>query len=319
LIGSARPLIVILGPTAVGKTALAILLAQAVNGEIIGADSRQIYRYMDIGTAKPTPAERQSVPHHLIDVVNPDASLALAEYQRLAYAAINDVLARGHVPLLVGGTGQYISALIEGWSIPEVPPNPTLRADLEAFAAEHGSQALHARLASLDPDAANRIEHTNIRRVVRALEVCMESGRPISELQRKTPPDYDVLQIGLTLEREVLYARADTRIDTMMQLGFLDEVRGLLAMGYHQHLPAMSGIGYAQLAAHLVEGIALEDALEATRMLTHDFIRRQYTWFRKYNQSVVWFDAQHTAFDDIVTRCINWRNGQPFDARDSTN
>ncbi len=317
MIGRRRPLIVVLGPTAVGKTALALSLAKAVNGEIVGADSRQIYRYMDIGTAKPTPAERQSVPHHLVDVVNPDANLALAEYQGLAYAAIDDVLARGRVPLLVGGTGQYISALIEGWSIPQVPPNPALRADLEAFAVKHGSQVLHARLASLDPDAAKRIEHTNIRRVVRALEVCIVSGRPFSELQRKTPPNYDVLQIGLTLEREALYTRADARIDAMMQRGFLDEVRSLLAMGYHQHLPAMSGIGYAQLAAHLVEGGSLEDALEATRTLTHDFIRRQYTWFRKYNQGVVWFDAQRTAFDDIVARCADWLNGQPFDVRDS--
>lgn len=318
LTGSVRPLIVILGPTAAGKTTLAIQLAQVVNGEIIGADSRQIYRYMDIGTAKPTPAERQAAPHHLIDVVTPDANLSLAEYQRLAYAAINDVLARGHIPLLVGGTGQYISAVIEGWSIPEVPPNLTLRAELEAFASEHGSQALHDRLTVLDPVAAQRIEHTNIRRVVRALEVCLESGQPISELQRKTPPNYTLLQIGLTLDRDALYTRADARIDDMIQRGFLDEVRGLLAMGYHHHLPAMSGIGYAQLAAHLVEGTPLDAALEATRTLTHDFIRRQYTWFRKYNQSVAWFDAQQTPFEAIVARCVGWLNGESFDARGVT-
>lgn len=318
LIGNMRPLIVILGPTAVGKTTLAIQLAQAVNAEIIGADSRQIYRYMDIGTAKPTHAERLVAHHHLIDVVTPDANLSLAEYQRLAYAAIDDVLSRGRIPLLVGGTGQYISAVIEGWSIPEVPPNLTLRADLEAFAREHGSQALHTRLITLDPIAAQRIEHTNIRRVVRALEVCIESGQPISELQRKTPPDYALLQVGLTLARDALYTRADARIDDMMERGFLDEVRGLLNMGYHERLPAMSGIGYAQLAAHLVEGVPLDAALEATRTLTHDFIRRQYTWFRKYNQSVAWFDAQQTPFESIVARCEYWLKGEAFDARDIT-
>lgn len=318
LTGSVRPLIVILGPTAAGKTTLAIQLAQAISGEIIGADSRQIYRYMDIGTAKPTHEERQAAPHHLIDVVAPDANLSLAEYQRLAYAAIDDVLARGHIPLLVGGTGQYISAVIEGWSIPEVPPNLTLRAELETFANEYGSQALHDRLTALDPIAAQRIEHTNIRRVVRALEVCLESGMPISELQRKTPPNYRLLQIGLTLDRETLYTRADARINDMMQRGFLDEVRRLLAMGYHERLPAMSGIGYAQLAAHLVAGTPLDTALEATRTLTHDFIRRQYTWFRKYNQSVLWFDAQHTSFETIVLRCADWLKGEPFDMRGVT-
>lgn len=318
LAGRLHPLIVILGPTASGKTALAVALAQRIGGEIISADSRQIYRYMDIGTAKPTPQEQQAAPHHLIDVVPPDANLSLADYQRLAYAAINDIHGRGAVPLLVGGTGQYITAVVEGWSIPEVPPNPALRESLEAYAQEHGSQALHDRLAALDAAAAARIEHTNVRRVVRALEVCIETGTPMTELQRKRTPAYEVLQIGLTLPRDALYARADARIERMMQQGFLDEVRGLLAMGYARTLPAMSGIGYAQLAAHLLDGIALEDALEATRNLTHDFIRRQYTWFRKYNQSVTWFDAQHTDFEIIMEGCARWLQGQPFDVEGIT-
>lgn len=305
------PLIVVLGPTASGKTALAIALAQALNGEIVGADSRQIYRYMDIGTAKPTPEERAAAPHHLIDVVNPDENLSLAEYQRLANARIQEIASRGKLPLLVGGTGQYITALIEGWSIPEVAPNPALRQELEAFAQVHGSQALHNRLAALDPAAAAKIEHQNIRRVVRALEVTLESGQPISELQRKTPPPYHVLQIGLTMEREALYARADQRIARMIQAGFLDEVRGLLERGYHRHLPAMSGIGYAQLAAHLLDGLSLDEALEQTRNLTHDFIRRQYTWFKKYNAAALWYDSTNYEPAQVISMCQQWLNTLP--------
>ena len=205
------PLVVILGPTAAGKTGLAIQLAQALNGEIIGADSRQIYRYMDIGTAKPTPEQQQQATHHLIDVVDPDQNLGLAQYQRLAYAAIDAVHLRQRLPLLVGGTGQYITAVIEGWSIPEVPPNPALRDELESFAAAHGSEALHHRLQQIDPAAASAIHHRNIRRVVRALEVHAETGLPISQLQRKQPPPYAIIQYGLTLERDRLYARADLR------------------------------------------------------------------------------------------------------------
>ncbi|HRL13771.1 MAG TPA: tRNA (adenosine(37)-N6)-dimethylallyltransferase MiaA, partial [Aggregatilineales bacterium] len=273
-----RPLIVILGPTAAGKTRAAIALARALDGEIIGADSRQIYRHMDIGTAKPTVTEQAAARHHLIDLVDPDQTLSVAEYQRLAYAAVADIHARGRVPLLVGGTGQYISAVIEGWSIPQVAPNDALRAELEAFAAEHGSEALHARLAAIDSDAAARIDHQNVRRVVRALEVCIETGRPISELQQKHPPPYAIVQYGVTLERSALYARADARITHMMAAGFLDEVRGLLARGYDRRLPSLSGIGYAQLAEHLLDGVPLADALEKTRTLTHDFIRRQFTW-----------------------------------------
>lgn len=305
-----RPLLVILGPTAAGKTAAALAIAQALDGEIIGADSRQVYRHMDIGTAKPSSAERALVPHHLIDCIDPDDNLSLAQYQRMAYTAINDILARGRLPVLVGGTGQYISAVIEGWSIPEVPPNAALRAELEAYAAEHGSAALHARLATLDPAAAAKIEHQNVRRVVRALEVCIETGQRISDLQRKQPRDYAVLQLGLTLEREALYMRADRRVDAMIQAGFVDEVRALLAMGYDRRLPSMSGLGYAQLAAHLLDGVPLAEAVEDTKRATHDFIRRQYTWFRKYNQDVAWYDAGSNTLEQLCVVARRWLQGE---------
>ena len=299
-------LVVILGPTASGKTGLALRLAEALNGEIIGADSRQIYRYMDIGTAKPTPSQMQQVPHHLIDVVNPDENLGLAQYQQLAYEVINAVHDVGKVPFLVGGTGQYITAVIEGWSIPEVPPNETLRIELENYAAEHGSEALHQRLQQADPVAAAGVHHRNVRRVVRALEVYLETGTPISELQRKTPPPYRILQLGLTLDRDRLYEQADQRFDQMMMHGFLDEVRDLLDRGYNRKLPAMSGLGYAQLATHLLDKVPLDEAVAASKHATHDFIRRQLTWFRGHDRGIRWLDVAELDDKNVQAIVQSW-------------
>jgi tRNA dimethylallyltransferase len=313
-----EPLIVITGPTAAGKTGLALEIAEALNAEIIGADSRQVYRKMDIGTAKPLPDELRRVPHHLIDIVEPDENLTLAEYQRLAYATIQDVLSRARVPLLVGGTAQYINAVIEGWSIPEVAPNGSLRTELEAFAAEHGSEALHQRLAVVDPSAAAKIEHQNVRRVVRALEVYMETGQPISELQRKHPPPYRFLKYVLTMDREALYERADRRVDAMIEAGFVEEVRRLLEMGYSRKLPSMSGLGYAQIAAHLEDGVSLDTAIAETKIATHKFIRHQYTWFRKYNRDDLWHNMQEIRTRDLLNEIVRWLNEQENDAFLST-
>ena len=300
------PLVVILGPTAIGKTALAIQLARAFDGEILGADSRQIYRLMDIGTAKPTSDQQRQIPHHLIDVVNPDETMGLAQYQQAAYAAVDAIHRRGHMPLLVGGTGQYLTAVIEGWSIPEVPPNDPLREELEAFAADKGSEALHHRLSAVDPAAAANIHHHNVRRVVRALEVFLATGQPISELQRKNPPPYVIMQYGLMMERDRLYARADQRLEQMMRQGFLDEVRSLLDRGYSRGLPSMSGLGYAQLATHLLDDVPLENALEMTRTATHDFIRRQLTWFRGHDSGIRWLDVDTLDPAELVTSTRYW-------------
>lgn len=287
-----KPLWVIVGPTSVGKTGLAIELAQRVGGEIVSADSRQVYRHMDIGTAKPTLDQQTAIPHHLIDIVDPDENLALAQFQDLAYASIDDIHARGYIPLLVGGTGQYISAVIDGWSIPAVPPNEVLRAELEAFAGEKGAEALHSRLAALDATAAANIPYQNVRRVVRALEVCIETGQPITELQRKIPPPYQITVHGLTLDRDDLYAQADQRVDQMMEQGFVDEVRRLLSIGYARTLPSMSGLGYREIAASLADEIRLDQAILLTKNATHDFIRRQYTWFRKLGERVMWHNVR---------------------------
>lgn len=306
----AAPLIVVLGPTAVGKTGLAIELAAAVNGEIINADSRQIYRYMDIGTAKPTAEQQAHIPHHLLDIVDPDDNLSLAQYQARAYEAINAVHADGHVPLLVGGTGQYISAVIEGWTVPEVPPNDALRAELEAYAAEHGASALHDRLRHHDPTAAASIDYRNVRRVIRALEVFLISGQPISDLQRKQPPPYTIRQYGLTLERTDLYAQADQRVDAMMAAGFVDEVRRLLDAGYSRTLPAMSGLGYRELAAHLLDNLPLDEATAATKIATHDFIRRQYTWFRGHDSGILWHNSRIVTPAELIASTAAWLQEQ---------
>jgi tRNA dimethylallyltransferase len=299
-------LIVILGPTAVGKTSLAIELALALDGEIVSADSRQVYRRMDIGTAKPTLEQRTTVPHHLLDIVDPNENLSVSQFQKMAYEIIDAIQARNRVPFLVGGTGQYITAVIEGWSIPEVPPNPALRAELEAFAERQGHEALFHRLKLLDPVAAESIDLHNIRRVVRAIEVCMESGQSFSQMQKKKPPPYDVLQHGLTMEREKLYSQADQRVDDMMKQGFLDEVRRLLEMGYDRSLPSMSGLGYAQLAAHLLDEIPLEKSLTLTKHATHDFIRRQYTWFRGHDNGILWHNMGETGQQRVIETARRW-------------
>ncbi|MEA3459368.1 MAG: tRNA (adenosine(37)-N6)-dimethylallyltransferase MiaA, partial [Chloroflexota bacterium] len=273
------PLIAILGPTAVGKTCLALRLCQEFGGEVISADSRQVYRGMDIGTDKPTPEVRKHIPHHLVDVVDPDQTFTLAQYQELAYAATEDVLARGKVPFLVGGTGQYLWAVVEGWSIPRVPPNEKLREALYREAEAKGREALHARLRKLDPFAAEMIDPRNVRRVVRALEVCLETGRLFSEQRGKKPPPYRILLIGLTMDRERLYRRIDERVARMIERGLVEEVKCLVEKGYGYDLPSMSGIGYRQIGMYLRGEVSLEEAVRLIKSHTRRFVRHQYNWF----------------------------------------
>jgi tRNA dimethylallyltransferase len=293
------PLVVIVGPTAVGKTRLALRLAGELGAEIVSADSRQVYRGMDIGTDKPAAEECQRVPHHLIDIVGPDEKLTLARYQDMAYAAIDDVLARGRVPLLVGGTGLYIKAVVEGWGIPRVKPNEALRAELYREAEVKGREILHARLRQVDPVAAEKIDPRNVRRVVRALEVYLETGRPISELQRRKPPPYRILQIGLTMDRAALYQRIDQRVDRMIERGLVEEVRGLVEQGYGYELPAMSGLGYRQIGCYLRGEISLEEAIRLIKRDTRRFVRQQYNWFRLEDEGIRWFQALDDPYERI--------------------
>lgn len=300
------PLLVIWGPTAIGKTDLAIHIAQELNGEIVGADSRQIYRHMDIGTAKPTEAQRQQAVHHLVDFIEPDGDYTLAEYQEQAYAAIAAITAAGKLPILCGGTGQYVTALVEGWSIPRVVPDEALRAKLEAEAEDRGRAALHQRLGRVDPDAAAKIHPNDLRRVVRALEVYQTTGTPISVLQRKQPPPYRIRTACLMMEREALYARADLRVDNMMEAGFLSEVQSLLAQGYEPSLPAMSALGYREMCDHLSGDLTRDTAIERTKLATHDFIRRQEIWFRGHDHNTQWLAMKTLNPEAVVTDVDTW-------------
>jgi len=301
-----RPLIVILGPTAIGKTGLALDLAQRIDGEIVGADSRQVYHHMDIGTAKPTPRQRALVPHHLVDFIDPTDRLTLARYQSLTYDTIDAIHARGRVPLLVGGTGQYITAVVEGWRIPEVSPDYAFREEMEAFAAAGGQDELYQRLQRIDPAAAQKIHPNNVRRVIRALEVHHITGERMSDLQDKKPPPYTILELGLQIERQLLYARADQRVEMMVKQGLVAEVERLLAMGYARELPSMSSLGYPQFAAHVYGETSLEQAIEDTQTATHDFIRRQLTWFRGHNNGILW----HNLVESAIVDGVSWLNGK---------
>lgn len=298
------PLVVLVGPTGVGKTALSLALARRlpVPCEIISADSRQIYRGMDIGTAKPTSEERRQVPHHLLDLAAPDEVITLAQYQALCYRTVDAVLERGHLPLLVGGTGLYVRAVVEGWTVPRVPPDPAFRQALERVAAEQGPEALFRRLQEVDPEAAARVDPRNVRRVIRALEVYKATGKPFSVYQRRDPPPYCVLMLGLTMPREDLYARVDARIDHMLQAGLVDEVRELLEAGYAPDLPAMTGLGYREIALYLRGEVTREEAIALLRRNTRRFIRHQCNWFRLDDPRIRWCDAREAGLVEQVSQ-----------------
>jgi len=290
--GPGRPrLVVLVGPTAVGKTAVAIQLAQALSGEIVSADSRYLYRGLDIGTAKPTAAERALVPHHLIDVTTPDRSWTLADYQRAAYASIEAILGRGHAPLLVGGTGQYVRAVAEGWQVPPGAPMGSLRAELEELLASQGVSALADRLRSVDPLSAERVDLRNPRRVIRALEVTLTTGVSFASQRRKSPPPFAVVWLGLNRPRAELYARIDARVEAMLAAGLVQEVEGLRRQEYGWDLAAMSALGYRQIGAYLRGEIELDEAVRQIKRATRQYVRRQANWFKPEDSILHWFQG----------------------------
>jgi tRNA dimethylallyltransferase len=293
------PLIVIVGPTAVGKTEISLQLAGRLGGEIVSADSRLFYRGMDIGTAKPTPGNRLRVPHHLIDIADPDETLSLAIFQRLAAEAISEIQARKNLPFLVGGTGQYIHAVTHGWVPPVTKPNDQLRAVLETIAMAQGADWLHQRLVFLDPASANAIDPRNLRRTVRALEVIFSTGRRFSDQRGHRGSPYCALIIGLNRPRPELYARVDTRIDGMFAGGLLDEVHSLMEHGYSPDLPTMSAIGYRECTAVLRGEMSLEEARVRMRRLTRVFVRRQANWFNAEDKKIHWFDAGKAKIEEM--------------------
>ena len=301
------PLILILGPTAVGKTEIAIPLAERLRGEIVSADSRLFYRGMDIGTAKPTREEQERVPHHLIDIANPDEILSLAVFQQKARKAIADIHTRAKFPLLVGGTGQYIRAVTEGWSPPEVEPDAILRHELERMKEARGIYWLHEKLKAIDPVAAEKIDARNYRRTIRALEVIMTTGRKFSEQRRQSQSPYYLVQVGLTRPRAELYERVDQRIDQMFANGFLEEVKGLLAKGISPTLPTLSAIGYRE-CSRVIEGeLSVEQAKAEIRRATRVFVRRQANWFKESDPSIKWFRVKAgivEAIQEYIQGCV---------------
>jgi len=292
-------LILIVGPTAVGKTEFAIQLAERLNSEIVSADSRLFYRGMDIGTAKPTREEQGRVPHHLIDIANPDEILSLAVFQQKAREAIADIHTRNKMPFLVGGTGQYIRAVTEGWNPPEVEPDERLRSELEKLKDENDIYWLHERLKGLDPLAAEKIDPRNYRRTIRALEVIMTTGRRFSEQRGQSESPYHLITVGLTRPRAELYERVDQRIDAMFANGFLEEVKSLLAKGYSPSLPTMSAIGYRECVRVINGELNEEQAKAEIKRATRIFVRRQANWFKESDPNIKWFRVETGVVEEI--------------------
>ncbi len=296
-------LLAIVGPTGIGKSQLALRLAQTSEGELVSADSRQVYRHMDIGTAKPGRAELSLVPHHLINIVNPDEDFSLAQYQELAYKVIGDIHQRNKLPILVGGSGMYVWSVLEGWGIPRVPPDLEFRHSLEEKANKVGQDELYRELEEIDPVAAQRIDRRNVRRTIRALEVHRGTETPFSQLQYKQAPPFNTLIIGLTADRAELYRRIDLRVDEMIKQGLVAEVEKLMNMGYDFNLSAMSGIGYKQISMFLNGELTLATAIQQIKFETHRFVRHQYNWFQLKDDRIQWFDIQ-SKLDSEITRLL---------------
>ncbi len=300
MLSSKPPLILIVGPTAVGKTELAIQLAEQLTGEIISADSRLFYRGMDIGTAKPSAEEMARVPHHLIDIVNPDETLSLAVFQQKARDLISAIHTRSNLPFLVGGTGQYIRAVTEGWTPPEVTPDEKMRNALENMKEERGLEWLHDRLRVLDSESAEKIDARNYRRTIRALEVIFTTGRKFSEQRGQGDSPYHLITVGLIRPREELYRRVDERIDLMFANGFIDEVKGLLDQGYSPTLPSMSAIGYRECVRVIKGELSTEQAKVEMKRITRVFVRRQANWFKESDPQIKWFHPNEKNVCDEV-------------------
>ena len=294
-----KPLIVLIGPTAVGKTELSLCIAEQLHGEIISADSRLLYRGMDIGTAKPSPKERVRVPHHLIDVTEPDDTWSLAKFQAAVYETIDEIHARGRVPMLVGGTGQYVRAIVEGWTLPPQPKDGRLRDALTRWGETIGPEELHRRLAAIDPDAATRMDARNLRRSVRALEVIFSTGKLFSVQSARVPPPYQVCMVGLTRPRSHLYQRIDARIQMMLDAGLVGEVEGLLER-FSRDLPAFSAIGYRELLPHVLDALPLDDAIVQIKRNTRQFVRRQANWFKVDDPKIRWFDLDKSSAETVI-------------------
>ncbi|OXS61037.1 tRNA (adenosine(37)-N6)-dimethylallyltransferase MiaA [Cohnella sp. CIP 111063] len=306
------PLLVLVGPTAVGKTALSLKLAKALNAEIISGDSMQVYRGMDIGTAKLRPEEMEGVPHHLIDIRDPEHPFSVSEFQSLCTDAIKEIHSRGRLPFIVGGTGLYVESVCYGFRFQDFGADEAYRAEMRAYAAEKGAQALHGKLAEVDPVTAAKLHPNDEGRIIRALEVFKLTGKPLSEAQsqsrgeeKKSP--YKLCLIGLTMDRDELYRRIDARVDLMLEAGLVEEVRGLLDAGVPRGSVSMRGLGYKEIAAYLAGETSYEDAVTILKRDTRHFAKRQLSWFR-HMQGLEWAevggDAKNSALFQRICAII---------------
>lgn len=298
-------LVVIVGPTAVGKTKLSLTLAKRLNGEIISGDSMQVYRYMDIGTAKASLAERAVVPHHLIDIINPDEEYSVVHFQQMATRLIREINQRGKLPFLVGGTGLYIESVTHRFRFAQAEQNPGLREQLKRLAETEGVEALHRRLAIVDPVTAKRLHPNDVKRVIRAIEMYELTGEKMSDYQeRAAQSPYDLYMIGLTMERSLLYERINQRVEQMIADGLVDEVRRLLERGYDPSLTSLQGLGYKELIPYLQGACTLDEAIEEIKKRTRRFAKRQLTWFRRMPE-VHWYDLSNPADYPTIVSTIH--------------
>lgn len=299
-----RPLIILTGPTAVGKTSLSLSLAKELDGEIVSADSMQVYRYMDIGTAKIREEERQGIPHHLIDVLDPWEDFNVVRFQKMAREALEEIWERGHIPIVTGGTGFYIQALLYDIHFTENNEDSSLRKDLENYARENGAEALHSRLAEVDEKAASQIHFNSVKRVIRALEFYYQTGKKISEHneeERKRTSPYDFKYFVLNDEREHLYARINQRVDLMMEEGLVEEVQKLKEMGCDSTMVSMQGLGYKEILSYLEGECTLDEAVYKIKRDTRHFAKRQITWFKR-ERDVIWLHKPDYDYDETKIR-----------------
>jgi tRNA dimethylallyltransferase len=303
-------LLIVAGPTAVGKTRLGVELAKRWNGEVISADSMQIYRGMDIGTAKITKEEMEGIPHWGIDLVDPDQPFTVADFRQYAEEKIREIDARGKLPILVGGTGLYVRAITDSLDFTEASIDRAFREMLQREAEEKGVESLHARLAQVDPPTARRLHPNDVRRVIRALEVYHLTGKPMSEAYEEAPeePKYRMLMIGLTADRAWLYERINQRVDRMIEQGLVDEVKRLLRQGYHKNLTAMQAIGYKEIIDYLEGRMSLEEAIEEVKRGTRRFAKRQLSWFRR-EKRMHWLDVLQQDEREIYQEIARWVAG----------
>jgi tRNA dimethylallyltransferase len=305
------PLLVIVGPTAVGKTKTAIQVAHRLQGEVVSADSRQVYRYMNIGTAKPDWNEREGVPHHLIDIVDPDEEFSVADYQRLAQGVIKEIWKRNKLPILAGGTGFYINAVIDNYNFSSTAVNWEFRQRMQQLGEKYGGGYLLEKLRLADPVTAERLHPHDLRRIIRALEVYEFTGRPLSQWEREQDQDspYLLHMVGLTMERASLYAVINERVEEMIARGLIDEVRALLARGYSPDLNSMQGLGYKEIIPYLEGKVSLKEAVEILQRNTRRFAKRQLTWFRR-DRRINWYAISTIPGENLMEDITNVAAGK---------